>query len=111
MNIPSVLFSLAASLMIAVSIVFVLVKNWRDRVMRYYAFYSACAFGILFTMFLTYAFPDELELTQLNKITQYATLMTFSTFFVISFIFPKSEKTFPFWAAALILLPAVALGI
>jgi hypothetical protein len=111
MNNPSVLFSLVASVMIFVSIVFVLVKNWRDRVMRYYAFYSTCAFGILFTMFLIYAFPDQLDLTQVNKITQSSTLMTYATFFVISFIFPKSEKTFPFWAVALILLPALALGI
>jgi serine phosphatase RsbU (regulator of sigma subunit) len=62
-------------------------------------------------MFLTYAFPEYFDLTQLNKITQMATLMTFSSLLTMSFVFPKPEKPFPFWITALVLLPAVAMGI
>ncbi|OHD66468.1 MAG: hypothetical protein A2176_03740 [Spirochaetes bacterium RBG_13_51_14] len=97
--------------MILFVVIFVLVKDWRDQLMRYFAGFSFSALGILFTMFLTYAFPDSFDLTQLNKITQMATLMTFSSLFVMSFVFPKRENPFPFWITALILLPAVAVGV
>lgn len=110
MNKFSIFVSLVASAMILFVVVFVLVKNWRDQLMRYFAVFSASALGILFTMFLTYGFPDYFDLTQMNKITQLATLMTFSYLFVMSFIFPKSEKPFPFWITALIMLPAAVMG-
>ena len=111
MNTFSVIFSLAASALMVFVVIFVLVKDWRDQVMRYFAAFATSAIGILFTMFLTYAFPENFDLTQLNKVTQLATIMTFSSLFVMSFVFPKSDKKFPFWISALILLPAVAVGI
>ena len=111
MNNISIVISLVASAMIVFVTVFVLIKDWRDQLMRYFALFSASALGILFTMFLTYAFPEYFDLTQLNKITQMATLMTFSSLFAMSFVFPKPERPFPFWISALVLLPAVAMGI
>jgi hypothetical protein len=106
----SVFISLAASALIVFTVIFVLVKNWRDRVMRYYALYSTCALGILFTMFLIYTFPSSFDLTQLNRITQASTLMTFAAFFALSFVFPKTGKGIPFWVLLLIMLPAIILG-
>jgi hypothetical protein len=111
MNNISIFISLAASAMIIFVVIFVLVKDWRDQLMRYFAMFASSALGILFTMFLTYAFPEYFDLTQLNKITQMATLMTFSSLLTMSFVFPKPEKPFPFWITALVLLPAVAMGI
>ncbi len=111
MNILNNIISLAASAMIVFVTVFVLVKDWRDQVMRYFAVFSSSALGILFTMFLTYAFPEEFDLTMMNKITQLSTLMTFSSLFCLSFVFPKREKPFPFSIALGILLPALAMGI
>jgi serine phosphatase RsbU (regulator of sigma subunit) len=111
MNTFSIIFSLAASALIVFVVIFVLVKDWQDQVMRYFAFFATSALGILFTMFLTYAFPDYFDLTKLNRVTQLATIMTFSSLFVMSFVFPKSDKKFPFWISALVLLPALAVGI
>ncbi|MBN2159757.1 MAG: SpoIIE family protein phosphatase [Spirochaetes bacterium] len=111
MNTISIFVSLAASAMIVFVVVFVLVKDWRDQVMRHFALFSTSSLGILFTMFLTYAFPDYFDLTVMNRITQLSTLMSFSTLFVVSFVFPKPEKPFPFRYTALILLPAVSVGL
>ncbi|MBN1496204.1 MAG: SpoIIE family protein phosphatase [Spirochaetes bacterium] len=110
MNKLSIFVSLAASAMIVFVVVFVLVKNWRDQLMRYFAIFSVSALGILFTMFLTYGFPDYFDLTQMNRITQLSTLMTFSLLFVMSFIFPRRDRPFPFWIAALMVLPAIVMG-
>jgi hypothetical protein len=96
--------------MIVFVVVFVLVKNWRDQLMRYFAVFSASALGILFTMFLTYGLPEYFDLTLMNKITQLSTLMAFSFLFVMSFVFPKRETPFPFWISALVVLPAAVMG-
>lgn len=101
---------MAASAMIIFSVVFVLVKDWQDQVMRYFAFFATGALGILFTMFLTYGFPEYFDLTLMNKITQLSTLMTFSSLFCMSFVFPKRAQRFPFWITFLILLPAIVMG-
>ncbi|MBP7737416.1 MAG: SpoIIE family protein phosphatase [Spirochaetes bacterium] len=110
MNTISIFISLAASAIIIFTVIFVLVKDWRDQVMRYFAFFATSALGILFTMFLTYAFPEDFDLTLMNKITQLSTLMTFSSLFCMSFVFPKTAKRFPFWISFLILIPAIVMG-
>jgi len=107
----SIGITFVACVAIIFQIIFILVKDPRDQVMRYFAYYCFTAFGILSTMFLTYAYPDYFDLTLLNKITQFATLMTFSALFIISFVFPKREKKFPFWITVLVLLPPLVLGI
>lgn len=111
MNKISIFIALFASGMTLFVSVFVLVKDWRDQVMRYLAAFCIAGMGIIFTMFLTYAFPDYFDLTRLNKITQLSTLMTFSIIFILSFIFPQREIEFPFWKSALIILPALAAGL
>ncbi|HPV40309.1 MAG TPA: SpoIIE family protein phosphatase [Spirochaetota bacterium] len=110
MNTISIFVSLAASAMIIFTVVFVLVKDWQDQVMRYFAVFAASALGILFTMFLTYSFPEDFDLTLMNKITQLSTLMTFSSLFCMSFVFPKTARRFPFWKSFIILIPAIAMG-
>lgn len=102
----SLIGSFLASFILMFTIVYSLYKNFQDRVLRYYSYFGFCAFGILFTMFLTYAFPDKLDLTLINKITQASTVLTFSALFVLSLIFPKTEKQVPFFIIILILIPA-----
>ncbi len=111
MILVSVIFSIIASVLIVLQTVFVLMKDWRDQVHRYYAFFSMSAFGILFTMFLTYAFPQKLDLVLVNRVTQMSTIMTFSSVFALSFVFPKRESLFPFKLALLICLPALLIGL
>ncbi|HPA72288.1 MAG TPA: SpoIIE family protein phosphatase [Spirochaetota bacterium] len=106
----SLITSFLASLLIIFAAVFGLLKNWRDQVMRYYAFFAVCSFGILFTMFLTYALPTSPHLTMINKITQLSTVMSFSSLLVLSMVFPKREKLFPFTYTILILLPALTVA-
>ncbi len=102
----SLIGSLLSSFMLLFTIFYGLYKNYHDRVLRYYSYFGLCAFGILFTMFLTYAFPNDLDLTLVNKITQASTVLTFSALFVLSLIFPKTEKQVPFLVIAIILVPA-----
>ncbi|HOM10393.1 MAG TPA: SpoIIE family protein phosphatase [Spirochaetota bacterium] len=102
----SLIGSLLSSFMLLFTIFYGLYKNYHDRILRYYSYFGLCAFGILFTMFLTYAFPNELDLTLVNKITQASTVLTFSALFVLSLIFPKTEKQVPFLVITIILVPA-----
>ncbi len=111
MNTISIFISLAASAMMIFAVIFVLVKDWQDQVMRYFAFLTTSGLTLVFTMFLTYAFPDYFDLTLMNKITQLSTLMTFSSLFCMSFVFPKTAKRFPFWILFLILVPAIVMGV
>ncbi|HDP80479.1 MAG TPA: hypothetical protein ENN21_06510 [Spirochaetes bacterium] len=106
MNILSVITSLIASMMLLFMPVFVIIKDWRDQVNRAFALFSVSGFIILFSMFLTYAFPDSLYLTQFNRLSQVGTALTFSFLFVMSLVFPKGEKPFSIRAIALIIAPA-----
>lgn len=90
---------------------FVLFKDWRDQVHRYFAFFSGSAFIILFTMFITYAFPESPYLTQINRVTQLGTALLFGALLAISMVFPKREKPWPFRATVLILLPALVVSV
>jgi hypothetical protein len=110
MNTISIIFSFAASVFLLVMVVFILYKDWRDQVNRYYAFYNISALGILFTMFLTYAFPESFSLTKLNRITQMFTAFVFAGLFMMSLVFPKREVKFPFRVAFAVLIPAFVVG-
>lgn len=102
----SLIGSLLSSFMLIFTIVYGLYKNYKDRVLRYYSYFGGCAFGILFTMFLIYAFPDTLDITFINKITIASTVLTFSALFALSLIFPKTDKQVPFWIIFILLIPA-----
>lgn len=106
----SIIASLLASILIFFIVVFLLVKDWRDQIHRYYAYFTTAAFGILFTMLLTYAIPDMIDLTLVNKITQLSTVLCFSGLFALSLVFPKSEKKFPFIYIVIILIPSYVIG-
>ncbi|HPB82096.1 MAG TPA: hypothetical protein PK200_08680, partial [Spirochaetota bacterium] len=82
----SIIASLLASILIFFIVVFLLVKDWRDQIHRYYAYFTTAAFGILFTMLLTYAIPDMIDLTLVNKITQLSTVLCFSGLFALSLV-------------------------
>ncbi|MCP4133309.1 MAG: SpoIIE family protein phosphatase [bacterium] len=110
MNIISIIGALLSSLLLFGMALFVLIKDWRDQVNRYYVFYNMAAMGILLTMFLTYAFPDKLPLTQVNRLTQMFTILFFGGCFTVSLVFPKAEKKFPFIISLLILIPAFVLA-
>ncbi len=111
MNTISIIFSLLASILVASMVVFVLFKDWQDQINRYFATFSILALGILFSMFLTYAFKDELDLGQLNRITQMFTIVFFASLLAMSLVFPKREKKFPFKISFLIMIPAIVIGV
>ncbi|MGQ9842050.1 MAG: SpoIIE family protein phosphatase [Spirochaetota bacterium] len=102
----SLIGSLFASVMLIFTVFYGLYKNFHDRVLRYYSYFGLCAFGILFTMFLIYAFPNTIDITFVNKITIASTVLTFSALFILSLIFPKTEKQVPFWIIVVLLIPA-----
>ena len=106
----SLIASLLASIFLIFTIIFVLVKDWRDRVNRYYAYFGFCSLGILFNMFLTYMMPESQYLTIINKLTQASTVLSFSGLFVLSLVFPKAEKQVSFPIVILILIPAYVLA-
>jgi hypothetical protein len=68
------------------------------------------AFGILFTMFLSYAFPESVDLTRVNRITQLSTSIFFTMMFPMSLVFPKRDRALPFYVTFLIALPGFAIG-
>lgn len=106
----SLIGSILASLVLLFTIGYALYKNFQDKVLRYYSYFGLCGFGIVFTMFLTYAFPHVLDLTIVNRITQASTVLTFSALFILSLIFPKTGKQVPFVIILLLLIPAYAVA-
>lgn len=107
----SLISSLAASVFLTVMALFVIIKDWKSQVNRYYFVYNLGGFGILFTMFLTFASDDPQALAQINRVTQASTVMFFASFFTMSLVFPKSEKRFPLYISILILLPAMVIAL
>ena len=107
----SIISSLVASILLPFMALFVMYKDWRDQVHRYYALLTVSGFGILFTMFITYAFPDSPFLTEINRITQAATAFTFTSLFGVSLVFPKGERRFPFKYSVLIFFPTIIISV
>jgi serine phosphatase RsbU (regulator of sigma subunit) len=101
---------LLAGIFLTVISIFVIIKDWRSQLSRYYVYYNISAIGILATMFLTYAYPENFDLTLLNKLTQMFTVIFFGSFFAVSVIFPKSESKFSFFKVILILAPSIIIG-
>ncbi len=110
MNTFSIIISPIASVLILYMAAFIIIKNWRDQVNRYLFFYLLMVFGIIFTMFITYLFPDAYYLTQINRLTQFFTVMFFASVFAMSLVFPKPEKHFPFYLTLIILVPALVIA-
>lgn len=96
--------------MVFTTVVFILFKDWRNQLNRYYAFFASTGFGILLMMFLQYTFPESPHLTQLNRISQLSTVLCFAGLFGLSLVFPKGDKGFPFIYTSLMLLPAFIMG-
>lgn len=110
MNSINMISALLASVILIGMAIFVLIKDWRNQVNRYYVFWNLMALGILFTMFITYAFPRDTDLTTLNKVTQMFTILFFSSFFSMSLVFPRVKKSFPFYITLIVLAPAATVG-
>jgi len=110
MNTINMISALLASIILLGMAIFILIKDWRDQVNRYFVFYNLMALGILFTMFATYAFQESVDLTHLNKITQMFTIMFFASFFTMSLVFPKTGKAFPLYITLLTLTPSAIIG-
>ncbi len=102
---------LLAGIFLTVISIFVIVKDGRSQLTRYYVYYNISAIGILITMFLTYAFPEKFDLTLVNKLTQMFTVIFFGSFFAVSVVFPKSESGYSLVKVILVLAPSVAIGI
>ncbi len=111
MNTINMISALLASVILIGMAIFVLIKDWKNQVNRYYVFWNVMALGILFTMFITYAMPDSPDLTTINRITQMFSLLFFSSFFAMSLVFPRGEKPFPFYITLIVLAPAATIGV
>jgi len=111
MQFLSVITSVIASIMLLFMAGFIIVKDWRDPVTRYFAFFILSGFIILFTMCITYAFPESPKLVTFNRFTQLGTSLTFASLLLMSLVFPQEERVIPLKWAALIVLPALAVGI
>ncbi|HPV96514.1 MAG TPA: SpoIIE family protein phosphatase [Spirochaetota bacterium] len=107
----SLVSSLVASILLPFMALFVMYKDWRDQVHRFYSLLILSGFGIVFTMFITYAFQDSTALTEINRITQAATAFTFTSLFGVSLVFPKGESRFPFKYSVLIFLPTIVVSV
>jgi serine phosphatase RsbU (regulator of sigma subunit) len=107
----SLISSLIASIILIFMAIFIMVKDWRDQLSRDYALWCISGFGIIFTMFLIYAFPDSNHLTQINRITQISAIFTFIGVFILSLIFPKADKKFPFKYFILTSFPGVIISL
>jgi serine phosphatase RsbU (regulator of sigma subunit) len=103
----SIISSLIASIVLIFTIIFVMYKDWRDQINRYYSYFGAGAFVILFSMYLTYSSPESTSLTFFNRLSQLGTIMSFSAMMTLSIVFPKREKPFPVYYTLLILVPAI----
>jgi serine phosphatase RsbU (regulator of sigma subunit) len=101
---------LLAGIFLTVISIFVIIKDWRSQLSRYYVYYNISAVGILITMFLTYAYPENFDLTVMNKLTQMFTVVFFASFCAVSAIFPKSDSGFSFFKVILILAPSIIIG-
>ncbi len=110
MKTVSIISSFIVSIMLISSMMFLLIRDWRNIVHRTYSFIIIFAFGILFSMFLEYTFPESSYLTQLNRITQMSFIMFSSGIVIMSFVFPKSEKGISYKYILLILMPAIIIG-
>ncbi|MDY6969273.1 MAG: hypothetical protein SVR08_11575, partial [Spirochaetota bacterium] len=97
MHTISVISAFISSLLLLFLSIFVLVKDWRDQINRYYALYSMSLFGVLACMFFIYTFTDTPYMTVISRIGQVCALLIFSATFILSLAFPKGEKRVPFY--------------
>ena len=110
MNTINMISAFLASVILVGMAIFILVKDWRNQINRYYVFWNIMGLGILFTMFITYAFSESADLVLLNKVTQMFTVLFFASFFAMSLVFPRGEKPFPFYITLIVLTPAVTVA-
>lgn len=102
----SIIASFLVSVLLIYSIAVLLFRDWKDRVHLAYSFIAITGFGIIFSMFLQYAFPGTPYLTGINRITQ-ASFVSFSGGLVVmSFIYPVRGTKIRFRNIILIMLPA-----
>ena len=101
---------IASIVLIAISI-FVVIRDWKTRSSRYYIYFNLSAVGILFTMFLTYAYPNRYDLLLLNKATQSFTIIFTASFLSLSMVFPKPEAKLSLLKIILFQIPAYLIGV
>ena len=107
----SIISSFLVSILLFYSIVVLLIKDWRDRVHIAYTFMTITGFGIIFTMFVQYAFPETPFLTQINRLTQMSFVLFSAGLVNMSFVYPiRKNVIFPFKYKMLILLPAIIIS-
>ncbi len=107
----SLVISLLASVLLLYMAAFVLKKNWKAILNRYLFYFLITVFGIIFTMFLSYAFPGLLNLTYVNRFTQFFTVLFFSSVFLMSLVFPLPERKPSPTVMVIVSIPALATGI
>ncbi|MFH0976064.1 MAG: SpoIIE family protein phosphatase [Spirochaetota bacterium] len=106
----NIISPLVAAIFLLVISFFVIVKDWRSQLTKYYIYYNISSIGLLLTLFLTYAYPEYFDLTLLNKITQMFAVIFFGSFFAVSIVYPKSESGYSFLKVILMLFPSFIAG-
>ncbi len=107
----SLIISFLSSMFLLFLVILMLVRDYKSTVNRYLAYWMFCGFGIIITMFMAYFLPDSKYLTQINRVTQLSTILTFSGTFAMSFVFPKTDRNLPFYLIPIFLIPAYIVGI
>ena len=106
-NTITVVTSIISILVIVSSTTFVLYKDPRSQVNRYYAFWAITGLGIVLGMLFTYWLSDSPYLLLISRFLQVSTIMYLASYLTLSYVFPKPEKRVRLFPVLLQLIPAM----
>ncbi|NLV67038.1 MAG: SpoIIE family protein phosphatase [Spirochaetes bacterium] len=102
----SLVAALISSIVLVFTAFFVLFKNRGNQSPIYYFYYNICGAGLMFSFFLAYYLNDSPYLTQINRMSQVATLLFTCSLLNLSLTYPEREKKVKFYVPLLISIPA-----
>lgn len=102
----SLVAALVSTIVLVFTAFFVLFKNRGNQSPIYYFYYNIAGAGLMFTFFLAYYLKDSPHLTQINRMSQVATLLFTCSLMNLSLTYPEREKKVKFYIPLLISIPA-----
>ncbi len=106
----SLVAALISSIVLVFTAFFVLFKNRGNQSPIYYFYYNISGAGLMFTFFLAYYLKDSVYLTQINRMSQVATLLFTCSLLNLSLTYPEREKKIKFYIPLIISIPAFAMS-
>ena len=103
--------SVLSALVIVSSTLFVLYKDPKSQVNRYYTFFSMSGLGIVLGMLFLYGFPDSGNLLLYSRFLQVSTIMFFASYLTLSYVFPKPDRKVRLYPVLLQLIPVMCTSI